>query len=248
MIIRPEKAPSATLLGFLNEDQLKRLRRLRWPAWIGVSRQTSPVSRNWGAERGTPVGRWYEQRFLDAHVGDIRGCLLEIRDKRYSAQHPNITRIDVLDIDPNVPGVTIVGDLSDMPHVPSDTYDCAIVTRVFQYMRDVPAAIRELYRVLCPGGVLLSVHNGVPGRLTQLDCEGEFEREFLTLSPHGTRTLFEEVFGPNNVTVEEWGNVIACLAFLRGVAAEEVGERRLLVKDPYFPQTITVRATKGTTL
>jgi SAM-dependent methyltransferase len=159
----------------------------------------------------------------------------------YSSQFPNVTKIDVLDIDAHLPDVTIVGDLTDMPHVPSDTYDCAIVTRVFQYLRDVPSALRELHRVLAPGGVLLCAHSGVPGRLTQTE---PFENEFATLSPGGTTTLFAEAFGSDNVAIDTWGNVMACMAFLRGVSAEELGERRLLTRDPFFPQTITVRAVK----
>ena len=203
-----------------------------------MARRTTPISWSWGAERGTPIGRWYDKRFLDANAADIRGHVLEIRDTVYSSQYPGVTKVDVLDIDPDLPEVTIVGDITNMPQVPADSFDCAIVTRVFQYL----SAIRELHRVLAPGGVLLCAHSGVPGRLT--DLEG-FENEFAILSVRGTTTHMTEVFGEQNVTVTSWGNVLACIAFLRGVAAEEVGERRMLRHDPYYPQTITVRAVKA---
>ena len=239
----------------LSEDQRKRIHRWARPAWLGVARRTTPISWSWGAERGTPIGRWYDKRFLDANAADIRGHVLEIRDTVYSSQYPGVTKVDVLDKDESdtelaiaaaaaagASEVTIVGDITNMPQVPADSFDCAIVTRVFQYLSDVPAAIRELHRVLAPGGVLLCAHSGVPGRLT--DLEG-FENEFAILSVRGTTTHMTEVFGEQNVTVTSWGNVLACIAFLRGVAAEEVGERRMLRHDPYYPQTITVRAAKA---
>lgn len=232
----------AALGARLTEDQRGRLRRLRRPAWLGVSRQTKPISPAWGSERGTPVGRWYFKRFLDSHESDIKGHVLEVRTKLYSSQYPGVSRIDVLDIDPDLPEVTVIADLENMPQVPTDTYDCIILTAVLYYIRDVDAALRELRRVLRSGGVLLSAHSGIPGHLTQLSG---FESEFGYLSTRGTTTLFNEAFGADHVTVQTWGNVLACLAFLRGVAAEEVGERRLLTADPYFPQTITVRAIKS---
>lgn len=242
---RPERkgvSQRAVARRLLSPRTRKWLHRLRRPAWLGVSRRTTPISRHWGGERGTPVNRWYYKRFLDTHEKDIRGRVLEVRDQLYSSQYPAVTEIEIIDIDADAPGVTLVADLSNMPQVPAESYDCIILTSVLYYIRDVEAALRELHRVLRTGGVLLSAHVGVPARLTQLDG---FENEFGYLSKRGTTTLFNEVFGADNVTIETFGNVLACMAFLRGVAAEEIGEKRLLEADPYFPQTITVRAVKG---
>jgi SAM-dependent methyltransferase len=227
---------------FLSPKQRRRLYRLRRPAWLGISRATKPISPEWGGERGTPIVRWYGKRFLDTHAADIKGHVLEVRNTLYSSQYPDVTKIDILDIDAELPEVTIVADLASMPQVPSDTYDCVILTSVLYYLPDVEAALREVRRVLHPGGVLLSVHAGIPARLTHLDG---FENEFGYLSTRGTTTLFTEVFGEDYVQVEVFGNVLACVAFLRGVAAEEVGEKRLLERDDYFPQTIAVRALKS---
>ena len=54
--------------------------RLRGAAWLAAAR-TGPVSEQWGRDRGTPVDRWYIERFLDRHASDIRGHVLEVMDE-----------------------------------------------------------------------------------------------------------------------------------------------------------------------
>ena len=57
-------------------------------------------------------------------------------------------------------------------------------------------------------------------------------------------TLFAEAFGPEHVAVQSHGNVLAAIAFLTGIAHEELARRDLERNDPYFPLIITVRAVK----
>ncbi len=49
------------------------------------------------------------------------------------------------------PQATIVGDLADAPHIPDDSFDCAIVTQTLQFVYDVRAAFATLHRILAPG-------------------------------------------------------------------------------------------------
>ena len=56
--------------------------------------------------------------------------------------------------------------------------------------------------------------------------------------------MFEEVFPAANLSVETHGNVLAAIAFLQGLAAEELRERELAHNDEHYPLTITVRARK----
>ena len=57
--------------------------------------------------------------------------------------------------------------------------------------------------------------------------------------------LFGQVFGPAHVEVRTYGNVLAGLAFLAGVAYEELSNRELAVNDPYFPLIVAIRAVKA---
>ncbi len=72
---------------------------------------------------------------------------------------------------------------------------------------------------------------------------GDYWR-FTTLS---ARRLFGEVFPPENVTVKARGNVLAAIAFLHGLAAEELKPEELDHDDPDYELIITVRAVKSAT-
>ena len=57
--------------------------------------------------------------------------------------------------------------------------------------------------------------------------------------------LFEEVFQPADVTVESYGNVLSAAGFLYGLAAEELSQSELDVRDPDYPLVVAVKAVKA---
>src|ERR1041385_8023458 len=133
----------------------RHLRRLRRPAWLAPFR-TAPASAFWGLDRGTPVDRYYIERFVAAHRADIRGHVVEMHDSRYTDQFgTGVTRRDVLDIDGGNPNATIVADLTAAGAVADDTFDCFVLTQTLQFILDVPAALAQVHRILRPGGVAL---------------------------------------------------------------------------------------------
>ncbi len=56
------------------------------------------------------------------------------------------------------PGVDVVGDIHRMP-IAEDSFDCVFCTGTLEHVRDPWQAIREIHRVLKPGGI---VHIDVP--------------------------------------------------------------------------------------
>jgi hypothetical protein len=123
----------------------------------------APVSADWGFDRGQPVDRYYIERFLQQHAGDIRGHVLEIGDDSYTRRFGGgrVSRSDVLNFDAGVPGTTIAGDLAHLPQIPAGTFDCVVLTQTLQLIYDVEAAVRTIHRILRPGGVLLATFPGI---------------------------------------------------------------------------------------
>ena len=51
---------------------------------MGHLRQLTPISYEFGYDRGQPVDRYYIENFLSRHADDIRGRVLEIGDNHYT--------------------------------------------------------------------------------------------------------------------------------------------------------------------
>jgi hypothetical protein len=62
------------------------------------------------------------------------------------------------------------------------------------------------------------------------------------------RRLCESDFPPASVTVEAHGNVLVAVAFLHGLAREELHQEELDTSDPDYEVLITVRAVKPETI
>jgi SAM-dependent methyltransferase len=187
------------------------------PVDLGALRRTTPIDPNWGFERGTPIDRVYVERFIGGHAGDIRGRVLEIAAPDYTNRYgTGVERVDILMAKEGNPEATIVGDLANAPHIPSDSFDCAIVTQTLQFVYDVRAALATLHRILAPGGVLLAT---VPG-ITKISPPEDAEYgEWWHYTRRSLRRLAEESFGAGNAETRAYGNVLAAAGFLYGLAA-----------------------------
>lgn len=220
------------------------LRRFKSDANLGSLRRTIPVSPNdFGESRGQCVDRYYIEKFLAEHADDVRGHVLDFADDTYARRFggSKVTKADVLHVREGNPHATIVADLARGEQIPSDTFDCILCTQVLQYIYDLPAAIRTLYRILKLGGVVLVTAPGIQ-KIDRVDMEmwGEYWR-FTTLS---LRRLFGEVFPRDHVEVKAYGNVLAAIAFLHGFAVEDLRREDLEYHDPDFEVAIALRARK----
>ncbi len=227
---------------FLTTEQRARLRRriqqLIEPAWLGTLRRTKPLSEHWGTERGTPVDRYYIARFLQRYRADIHGRVLEVKDSGYTDRFgTDITGRDVLDIDPANRAVTIVADLACAEEIPSESFDCFVLTQTLQYIYEPRSALRHAWRILRPGGVLLVTVPGLSRLAPPLV-------DYWHFTPGGCSRLLSETFGPGAVSVFSYGNVLAATAVLTGMAAEELSPRELLARDVRYPVIIAARAVK----
>ena len=202
----------------------------------------APVSADWGFDRGQPIDRYYIERFLHQHARDIRGDVLEIGDDAYTRRFGGnrVSRSDVLNVDAGVPGTTIAGDLAHAPAIAAGTFDCVILTQTLQLIYDVEAAVRTIHRILRPGGVLLTTFPGIT-HTKDTQWSAYWCWSFTRVS---ARRLFETAFSPDDLLIEGHGNVLAAVAFLEGLAVEDLAGRDLDQTDPAYDVTIALRAVK----
>jgi glycosyltransferase involved in cell wall biosynthesis/SAM-dependent methyltransferase len=209
---------------------------------FGTLRRVTPVSRMWGYDRGLPIDRYYIEAFLARQAGDIRGRVLEIEDSTYTRRFGSrVTRSDILHVNDSNPLATIVGDLTDAPQIPSNTFDCIILTQTLQLIYEVRAAIRTLYRILRPGGVVLATFPGI-SQNNDRDWNDNWHWGFTPLSG---RRLFEEAFAPELVKIEAAGNVLTAASFLYGLSSGELTREELDYAERGYEVTIGVRAAKS---
>jgi SAM-dependent methyltransferase len=218
---------------------IEAVRRRRRPLWLGSLGSTTPVSESWGYDRGLPVDRWYIERFLDHHRGAITGRVLEVKDSGYTDRFgQGVTGRDVLDVDSSNERATYVADLAAADALPSDAFDCFVLTQTLQYLFDVRAAVTHAHRVLRPGGVLLATLP-VTSRVTEAPLT-----DYWRFTPASVARLLGEAFGPAAVTVRGHGNVLTQVAFLEGLAAEDLTHAELADHDDRFPVIVSARAVK----
>ena len=221
-------------------DLLRRrnVRQVRW----GSLRNTRPLSRDFGYDRGTPVDRRYIERFLEQHRSDIQGRVLEIKDAGYTRQFgaERVTQSDVLDIDADNPNATIVADLNAIDAIPANSFDCILLTQTLQLIYDFRTALRSALAGLKPGGVLLLT---VPG-ITQIAHRSLGSTWYWSFTRASMRRLLGDELPNGDVRVEAHGNVLAAVALLEGIAQQELTEHELSIRDLDYQLIVTVRAVK----
>jgi SAM-dependent methyltransferase len=199
------------------------------------------MSDHFGRERGMPVDRYYIERFLEQNRERIRGRVLEVKDSDYTRRFGvEVSRSDVLDIDDRNPDATVVADLADAHDLEAGVFDCFILTQTLHYIFDVASALEHVHRILRPGGTVLCT---VP--VVSRIGRGELAPEYWRFTPTTCKILFERAFPGGEIEVRGRGNVLPCVAFLMGMATEELSARELETADPFFPLLVTVRATKA---
>lgn len=214
-------------------------RPVRW----GSLRRTEPVARSFGFTRGQPIDRYYIEAFLARQAGDIRGRVLEVKDAAYTERFGGgkVDRADVLDIDPANERATIVADLASDP-LPQGAFDCIVLTQTLHLVYDFDAALRNLCGALAPGGVLLMT---VPG-ITPIASRSMAHLWYWSFTTLSIRRLLEEHAPPScDIDVECLGNVLSAIAFLEGVATDELERSELDVVDPAYQVIVTARLRKG---
>ena len=208
------------------------------PRW-GNLRRLSPFSDSFGFDRGTPVDRFYLERFLQSESAAIRGRVLEVQvsgsTRRFGRDVEVAHTVDIEDrFSP-----TYLCDLARAEDViPTGFYDCVLLPNTLQHLRDLEPALRNAVRVLKPGGTLLASAACLM-RLTSPDDD------FWRLSAAGWRIIAARVWPGCDVDVRAHGNCLVAAAGVYGLALEELRDQELESQDDRFPVLITIRCRKA---
>ncbi len=203
------------------------------------TKNTAPISKSFGFDRGTPVDRYYIESFLKSHQSDIKGRCLEIHDVDYIKKFggTKVTKAEALDIDTANKQADLYGDLRHLDSIKENTYDCLVITQTFGMIDEYQDAIKECYRILKPKGVLL-------GTATSFAPMSNPKYSFWRFTPSGMKYALSKVFQPSQVEVVSYGNCLTGQASWVGLAVEELTPAELDTKDEHFPLLVGFRAQK----
>jgi SAM-dependent methyltransferase len=210
-------------------------RAARWGDLGGLE----PLSPVWGADRGVCVDRHYIEQFVERHAGDIGGDVLAFPDAIYVRRYggDRVSHCDVYDYDATNPAATIVGTPAELARVSDRRYDCVLLPHLLHMTANPAAALTASAQLLKPGGVLLA---SVP-TVSRLDPERP-HLDAWRFTPTVVAEMLSAAFDPTAIDVTGWGNRTAIVAFLTGVAAQEVPPDQLDRHDVDHPLVVTARA------
>ena len=211
--------------------------------YFGDLRRVEPISLDFGADRGKPLDRYYIEKFLQGYARDIKGTVLEFEDATYTKKFggDRVQRSEVLNLDPNHKGATIVADITHAPGIQSDQFDCIICTQMLFMVYDLKGAMATLYRILKPEGVLLIT---VPGIAQICPNEGASWNDQWRFTRSSLENLLKENFNKKKVALSFYGNVLVATAMLYGLAMEELTQAEMDHNDDNFEMIVGARAVK----
>lgn len=205
--------------------------------------RVTPFSADFGFDRGGAIDRFYIEDFLDHNKLFVKGKVLEIGDNAYTVKYggDRVVRSEVLHVDKSNKQATYIGDITNVPQIPSAEFDCIIFTQTLHLIYDFKSALKTCYRILKPGGCLLLT---VPG-ISHID-KGEWRDYWLwSFTDASIKRIMDETFGGAAIDIKTYGNVYVAAAFLYGMGLAEFRKEYLFYHDKSYQVIISAAAVKA---
>ena len=194
-----------------------------------------PYSRRFGIERGSPIGRYYVEKFLRENADSVTGHCLEFGQDRYRSYFPNVTEYNVTDVVAR-PGVKYVCDIHDPIGIPRNHFNAVVCTQVFEHLAHPEKAAKSLYELIVPGGILLLTAPFInPIHYDPTD--------FRRFTPEGLELIVKEA-GFDIEVLSFGGNALVSTGSLLGMVQEDFSIKELEQIDPIYPYNILIKARK----
>lgn len=209
----------------------------------GDFNRVTPFSVDFGFDRGGAIDRFYIEDFLHQNRLLVKGKVLEIGDNAYTVKYggERVLQSDILHVDNSNKQATYIGDITNVPQIPSDEFDCIIFTQTLHLIYDFKSALKTCYRILKPGGCLLLT---VPG-ISHID-KGEWRDYWLwSFTDASINKIMNETFGGAAIDIKTYGNVYVAAAFLYGMGLAEFRKEYLFYHDRSYQVIISAAAVKA---
>jgi len=201
----------------------------------GDLRRRTPLCPAFGSGRGTPIDRWYLDRFVEDVRNTITGEVLAIGGARSDRLHFGLrsaSAFRILDVVERT-GVDIVGDVHDRSLVDAASLDSTLLFNVLEHCLDPRAVVANVRHWLRPGGrCFVMVPNAQRLHAAPVDL--------WRFSAAGLAELFQ---GWAAVDVRSYGNLTTVLASHLGIAAEELSPHELELVQADHPVATCAVAT-----
>ncbi len=205
--------------------------------------KAEPVSNQFGFDRGTPIDRFYIEKFLKDNSSCIKVDVLEIAENTYTLKFATSkVNSQILHFDNSNPKATVIGDLCNLKTLKENSVDCFICTQTYNFIYNFQDAIKGSHYILKPGGTLLATL-ACMSPISKYDADrwGDYWR----FTPQSAMKIFSEVFDKTKIKIVPLGNSAAAALFMKGYAQEDLkGEVDLNVNDELFPLIIGIKAVK----
>ena len=191
--------------------------------WPGAERRLPPKSSPTWVVRGA-LARWLRAEAAELAEGEpVRvldvGCGVKPYYPFFAAVASDYVGVDVVEN----PAADLLGSVEALP-VADASFDLVLCTQVLEHCDDPAQAVRELHRVVAPGGrVLASTHVVQVYHPSPVD--------YWRWTHAGLRRLFEDNAAWSTLRVEPGAGTASGLAMLLGTFVE-IGLRRTVFARP----------------
>jgi SAM-dependent methyltransferase len=202
----------------------------------GDLRRLVPLCPRFGFSRGTPIDRYYLDRFVERIRPEVTGDVVELggRDSnRESYGLIGATRYRGLDQRARS-SVSLAGDAHDSSILPERSLDAVLAFNVLEHCHSPWLVAENMGRWLRPGGKAFCM---VPSAQRLHRMAEDYWRPLPAALP----LLFT---GFSATRLEVFGNPLTTLAALLGIAVEELSQRELDATHPDYPVASCIVATR----
>lgn len=226
-----------------NEDDwrlyLRELYRKAYPLIDVVSKmKITPISCQFGTERGTPVDRKYIEMFLNKYRDNISGDVLEIEDSFYTNKFGvNVSKSIVMDVSSDNPDISFNANLETGEGIREGIADCFILTQTLMYIYDLKSAVNNIYKLLKPNGTVLITCSGMSQNsrrcMDNYGCIFNFNYDALV-------KMFDDKEKFELIEAGSYGNVKTVTAHIAGLCSEDLEEADYDFNDKYYPLVVYI--------